>query len=282
MRLHSCLDSRQTKLPKKRLPTPLELEDEVISLIGDAKRTDSLISTLGEVFRVGGNVRERLSADMTRMIGQLTDSIAVDDYMLFVEYSAVLTGCLEVLSAFSGMERENVTRGPGWLFMSLGRRLERAMYSTRQLREIAKPLAEENWPILEYLLEVGDSSMTYRSRYFTTLQPVAVLDVLLADEANPRSLDFQLSHLVDLYSKLPRHVPEDLKAMRRALSLMRSFDLQKVEFALPGGEGTAQSEERGRLEKSLRQVEKLLPSWSNNLSNHYFSHSRTLPSSIGS
>lgn len=281
IRLHGCLQSTQSGLPKKTSPTALELEAELLSLIGDSKRTDSLIAILGEVLRVGGNLRERLSADMTRVLGQLTDSIAVDDYMLFVEYSAVLTGCLEVLSAISGMERENVTRGPGWLFMSLGRRLERAMYCTRQLREVAKPLAEQDWPILEYLLEVGDSSMTYRSRYFTTLQPIAVLDVLMADETNPRSLMFQLTHLVDLYRKLPRHVPADLRAMRRALSRMRSFDLQNLELPLPGGPETGESEESGRLEKSLRQLEKLLPSWSNNLSHHYFSHSRALPSAIG-
>ena len=52
--------------------------------------------------------------------------------------------------------------------------------------------------------------MTYRTRYYTTLQPLAVMDVLMADETNPRSLDFQLSHLADLYQKLPRHVPVDL------------------------------------------------------------------------
>ena len=40
----------------------------------------------------------------------------------------MLTLCLELLSAFSGMERENINRGVGWLFMSIGRRLERAIY----------------------------------------------------------------------------------------------------------------------------------------------------------
>ena len=54
--------------------------------------------------------------------------------MMLVEYSALLNGCLELLSAFSGLERENVTRGAGWLFMSLGRRLERGINLTRQLR----------------------------------------------------------------------------------------------------------------------------------------------------
>ena len=75
LRLHSCFDSRQSKLPKKKVPSALELENELISLMSDTKRSDSLASSLAEVFRVGGNVRERLSAAMTRVLGQLIDSI---------------------------------------------------------------------------------------------------------------------------------------------------------------------------------------------------------------
>src|SRR5262249_40274411 len=157
--------------------------------IVDAERPDSLHNKLQDVYQVGSNLRERLSADMTRLIGELAGSASAEEFMMFVEYSAVLTGCLELLSAVSGMERENITRGPGWLFMSVGRRLERAIYLSRQLREISKPMSEEEWPFLEYLLETADSSMTYRSRYYTTLQPVAVLDVLMTDETNPRSLN---------------------------------------------------------------------------------------------
>ena len=285
LRLHSCFESRHSKLPKRRPATPNELEKEIISIMADIDRPDSLASTLNEVHRVGNSVRERLSADMTRLLGQLNDCVQVQEYMLFIEYSAVLTGCLELLSAFSGMERENITRGPGWLFLSLGRRLERSIYSLRQVREICKPLAADEWPLLEHALEVADSSMTYRSRYFTTLQPVAVLDVLMADETNPRSLDFQLSHLVDLYYKLPRHVPEDLHAMQHALALLRSFTLQQIAYPLPGSEATAGRspvpDERVRLERSLKELSLLLPTWSNNLSNNYFSHARGLPITIG-
>src|SRR5580692_182312 len=64
IRLHSCLESRHSKLTRamRRHPTSLALEQELISLITDAKRADSLASTLQEVYRVGGSVRERLSA----------------------------------------------------------------------------------------------------------------------------------------------------------------------------------------------------------------------------
>jgi uncharacterized alpha-E superfamily protein len=124
--------------------------------------------------------------------------------------------------------------------------------------------------------------MTYRTRYYTTLQPLAVLDVLMADETNPRSLDFQLSHLVDLYQKLPRHLPEDLQAMREALVLLRRFDLRELKHPLPGAAILANGSHRlSGLKRFLIDLEGLLPSWSNNLSSRYFSHARTLPISIG-
>jgi uncharacterized alpha-E superfamily protein len=44
---------------------------------------------------------------------------------------------------------------------------------------------------LDVLLEVSDSAMTYRSRYLSAPQFAPVLDLLLADESNPRSLAFQ-------------------------------------------------------------------------------------------
>jgi uncharacterized circularly permuted ATP-grasp superfamily protein/uncharacterized alpha-E superfamily protein len=284
LRLHRCLESRQNKLPKvkRRQPTSRELEVELVSLIADKKRTDSLASTLANVARVGGSVRERLSADMVYLVGQLRESIQIESRTPFQEYPAMMTSCLELLSAFSGMERENINRGLGWLFMSIGRRLERAIFLTRQLREITTPLGERDWPLLECLLEVADSSMTYRSRYFTTLQPLAVLDVLMADGNNPRSLDFQLTHLVHLYNQLPRHLADDLNAMQDAVTILRSFDLSKLSYPLPGaGTTTDGADSLSRLERFLRGLELLLPSWSNNLSNRYFSHARTLPITIG-
>ncbi len=284
LRLHSCLKSRHSKLPKakKRRATPAEFERELISVISDVKRTDSLAFILSEVSRVGNSVRERLSADMMILIGQLRTSLETERDAQIPEYPATLTLCLELLSAFSGMERENINRGMGWLFMSIGRRLERAIYLTRLLQQITLPLREQDWPLLECLLEVADSSMTYRSRYYTTLQPMAVLDVVMADESNPRALDFQLAHLVDLYQKLPRHMADDLQAMREALAMLRGFDLRSLSYSLPRDPSAARDTEGlVRLKNFLAGLEQLLPSWSDNLSSRYFSHARTLPISIG-
>ena len=295
LRLHGCLGSRQSKLPKakNRQPTYAQMEQEMLSMMTDMKRWESLPRALAEIARIGGRVRERLSADMMLLVGQLQGSIKIEAGKMeggksepgaqSSDFPALLTSCLQLLSAFSGMERENINRGSGWIFMSIGRRLERAMYLTRQLREITTSRAEQDWPFLESLLEVQDSSMTYRTRYYTTLQPLAVLDVLMADETNPRSLDFQLSHIIELYEKLPRHSPGDLLAMHDALTLLRSFDLGELKYALPAVPASANSTDGlSRLDRFFKDLEQVLPSWSNNLSSRYFSHARTLPVTIGS
>lgn len=286
--LHGCLGSRNSKLPKRKRATFAAIEKELLSMLTDAKRSDSLPSTLAEVSRIGGSVRERLSADMMLLIGQMRRSVQLERGARLPEASAQLTSCLELLSAFSGMERENTHRGSGWLFMSLGRRLERATYLTRQLRVITRPLAFEDWGYLDCLLEVADSAVNYRARYYTTLQPMAVLDVLMSDETNPRSLDFQLEHLVDLYAKLPRFLPEDLRAMQDGLASLRVVDLEAIQYPLreevdlsTKGKAAAAKNSLRSLDRLLGRLEHLLPSWSNNLSSRYFIHARTLPISMG-
>jgi uncharacterized alpha-E superfamily protein len=104
----------------------------------------------------------------------------------------------------------------------------------------------------------------------------------MADETNPRSLDFQLAHLADLYQRLPRHLPSELQAMRDALALLRDFDLRKLRYPLPGATRAANGTDGlSQLERSLKGLEQLLRSWSNNLSSRYFSHARTLPVTMG-
>ncbi len=277
LRLHACFETKYSTLPPAEMVSSLDLENELISLMTDPKRPDSLHSILGDVHSTGGLVRERLSNDMIRLLGQLAEAVKSEDYMLFVEHSALLTGCLEMLSAFAGLERENITRGSGWVFLSLGRRLEGAIFSTLQLSQLTGSIERENWPLLNYLLEVGDSSITYRSRYFTTLQTVPVLDVLMADETNPRSLDFQLSHVTSLYEKLPRNAPADLRVIRHAVSLIRSFDLNVLNLGTPGSPEPETLRERSRLIHALSELKRLLDSWGDNLAAHYFSHARTIP-----
>ena len=85
-------------------------------------------------------------------------------------------------------------------------------------------------PVLEALLDAADSAMTYRRRYRATLQVPPVVDLLAADEGNPRSILFQLVALAEHVAALPRDAtsarrsPEERLAVE-ALSAFRLVDV---------------------------------------------------------
>jgi hypothetical protein len=145
-----------------------------------------VIAILKRVQDAARNVRDRLSLDSWRVINRLesfADNPAGDPLEL-------LDDTLFTLSAFSGLAMESMTRGLGWRFMDMGRRVERAMNQTELIR-IGLPQVCQRIPQrLEALLEVADSIMTYRARYRTAFQLAPVLDLLIVDESNPKSLAF--------------------------------------------------------------------------------------------
>ena len=146
--------------------------------------------------RLSVNLRDRLSIDTWRAVQRLRDEIG----HLAREYGrgdaqTLLNSVVLTAEAVSGLAMENMTRGPLWLFMDAGRRVERAGSIVDTLGGALAVAEDEAGVPMDLLLEVWDSVMTYRSRYLATPRLAAVLDLLVCDESNPRSLAFQLSAL---------------------------------------------------------------------------------------
>jgi uncharacterized alpha-E superfamily protein len=97
-----------------------------------------------------------------------------------------------------------MTRGPNWLFMDLGRRIERASHLAWLVRQSAYAAGETENDHIRMVLEIADSAMTYRSRYLNVFQTVPFFDLLLLDSANPRSVAFQLVAIESHLRELPR------------------------------------------------------------------------------
>jgi hypothetical protein len=109
--------------------------------------------------------------------------------------------------AVAGLAAENMVRGGGRLFLDLGRRVERARAIANELACVldepaaqARPTRLE--PGLRLALELRDSVITYRARYLSVMQAGAVLDLVMADEGNPRGLAYQLAATRDLLAEL--------------------------------------------------------------------------------
>lgn len=106
-------------------------------------------------------------------------------------------------AAFAGLVAEIMTRGEGWRFMELGRRLERGLQVVAKV-EASLTLAPAHWEAaLALALDICDSTITHRSRYHTALEPQTVLHLLLVDPGNPRGLGFQWQSLRSHLAELP-------------------------------------------------------------------------------
>jgi uncharacterized circularly permuted ATP-grasp superfamily protein/uncharacterized alpha-E superfamily protein len=280
MKLHASLQSPHARLSKDdaqgHLDQTAEFEQEILSLIFDDHRRDSLTTNLHRAGRAAANVRDRLSTDLLRIVSQF-GSVAraakneAWGYIAPGEALAVLNHCIVTLAAFRGIEMENMTRGPGWHFLSLGRRIERSVHLVDLLGALILPTAPQLWPTLEMLLEVADSSMTYRSRYFTILQHAPVLDLLMNDEGNPRSLAFQIRDIGE-HSKALATLPSGSVwpvAQQTTLeeAAFRLFRADPYDLCSPDEESL-----RKGFEEQLAATSDALLAFSNAVTLAYFSH----------
>jgi uncharacterized alpha-E superfamily protein len=179
------------------------VEREINLLIYQTPRLGTIREICSRLRGLAFVLRDRFSADTWTILNRLqVDSRNRQNRSQPSDSVALLNSLITELAAFSGMEMENMTRGHGWRFLDIGRRLERGV-NIITLVQGALSL-EQNMAVLEPVLEIADSVMTYRRRYFAQPQWPAVLDLLLADDTNPRSLAFQLVALTGHASNLPR------------------------------------------------------------------------------
>src|SRR6185436_7973197 len=67
---------------------------------------------------------------------------------------------------------------------------------------LAMPPGGTGTPDLDWLLALADSTITYRSRYMARPEWLPVLDLLVRDDSNPRSIAFQVKGLHDYLVRL--------------------------------------------------------------------------------
>jgi uncharacterized circularly permuted ATP-grasp superfamily protein/uncharacterized alpha-E superfamily protein len=204
----------QARLPAPPAPEADEPPDraaDLAALIFDADTQGTLADTLGSVHRVARAIRDRLSSDTWRVITSLDQEIKEARTWAGVvnttgAVSSLLDRLVALLAGLSGLVMDSMSRGHGWRFLDMGRRLERAVSLALTIDATVTSAQASEALVLESLLEAADSAITYRRRYLASLNAAAVLDLLLTDPTNPRSVVFQLGALLEHVVKLP-HLP---------------------------------------------------------------------------
>jgi len=200
-------------------------------MVYDPSQISSLGWNLKEMRRVAWQLKERLSSDTWHVLQHLeaefSHAVPINPDHRFMALIGMLDRAVMTLSAFSGLLMENTTRGEGWRFLELGRRLERTLQMGELLRAGIAEVPPDAQPCLHTLLQVADSSITYRTRYLSVLRTDLVLQLLLADETNPRSIGFQLAALAYQFESLGQ--PDD--AERGRLEELASKTLREIHLA---------------------------------------------------
>ena len=239
----------------------------------NAQDPASLRSIVDQISALAGRVRERLSSDGWRIVQEITSELESHDS----ENSELsdlldLTDTLVVyLASFGGMVHESMTRTFAYQFYKLGRHLEQGLQLVDLVKNSLATTNRISADLLEAVLEISDSGMTYRSRYYANLQLPAVLDLLLLDETNPRSLGFQLVRLNETIESLPGNQSSADFSNERRLAMDCLHDIRMADPTR-----LCKLDDRGRKTELLKLLEKMasqLPEIATSISNRFLVHS---------
>jgi uncharacterized circularly permuted ATP-grasp superfamily protein/uncharacterized alpha-E superfamily protein len=255
--------------PAKRPTEEADLspaETHLLGVLFDNNAPQNLRNTLHTLHQLTLSVRSRLSRDAWHVLRRLTTALdavkTTDETRLDVAIDA-LNQILITLAAVSGTTLDNMVRGHAWVFLDMGRRVERGALTLTLLQALLPPGASRVH--MEALLEVADSLLTYRARYLSSLQVAPVVDLLLTDDTNPRSLAFQVAALMDHLKRLPdRSAVVRTSAERRLIALQSKLLTADIEEVC-AGDGSA-------LKALLDESHDMLWQFSDDVGHTWFAH----------
>jgi uncharacterized circularly permuted ATP-grasp superfamily protein/uncharacterized alpha-E superfamily protein len=184
------------------------------------------------------------------------------------------------LSAISGSQGDRMTRDEAWRLLFTGRHIERVAAMTSTLRVVAEKGQLATPAGFDLLLQLFDSTLTYRSLYPGRLEVPALLDLLVVEPTNPRGL-------YGVYERLCGKLDEiSIAAGGGGGARHRPFvALMPPPETLPPLERLCETDENGAYTTLMRVCDELgafVAAAANEVSARYFSHANTLASQVSS
>jgi uncharacterized alpha-E superfamily protein len=179
---------------------------------------------------------------------------------------------MQSLLALSGLAAESMVRDPGWRFMDAGRRIERGLQLAALLRAtvtVERSNATDSL-LIESVLVAAESVITYRRRYRSHAQIETLLDLLVFDADNPRSLAYQLDQIAADTRLMPRldRGPRLSEPQRLVLETTTALGLaDSAVLARPDA-----LRERGELDAFLTNILELLARTADAIDADHFDH----------
>jgi uncharacterized circularly permuted ATP-grasp superfamily protein/uncharacterized alpha-E superfamily protein len=232
---------------------------------------NGLHNSIEQLYRNASNLRDRLSQDSWLAVDRVRQALHSAERARGRQNLLLprLDDTIYALRALGGALTDTMSRGYGWRFLDLGRWLERSQQTVELFAATLLRQDGDNPLVLGTLLDISDCAVLYRARYLAEPQLLPVLDMLVADLENPRSLAHQLEMIrdhVEVLSQLRGPLlGEDQRLAIAAFSAVRTADIGQLATWHPDGSWPL-------LEQLVEFLQSQLFALGNAVSQRYFSH----------
>ncbi|WP_027351493.1 circularly permuted type 2 ATP-grasp protein [Halotalea alkalilenta] len=233
---------------------------------------DGLTTLARAVHRNSQAVRDHLGDDAWRVLNNVGE-----EFERCTSASVGRRACertVPELAAFFGLCNETMPHHYGWRLMDIGRFIERCQNTLALLRLALVDTEHNGAAAWEMVLATTDNFTAYRRRYRSELHPSAILDLLLFDEGNPRSVGYMLKRLRRQIDHLPQPSSAPYRSSEQRLVIRASTTLQLADVAALAGLPHSPSA-REALSALLDALLDPLGELSEAVSNSHFAHVET-------
>jgi uncharacterized circularly permuted ATP-grasp superfamily protein/uncharacterized alpha-E superfamily protein len=253
--------------------------EELGEMLFDPKRSGSLAHNIGLFNRAVYTVRDHWSTDTWRVLRDLEENWQKAFEQKETSHHRIiyaLDSLITSMVAFIGLNRESISREQGWILLNMGRKTEQSILLINMLRFTLVDRHDEqvDYILQEAVLKSNECLVNYRYKYRSHLKLPLVLDLVLLDPNNPRSLIYLLERLKDYVSGLPKiaaghSLPDHERIVIEAYTLLKLAIREKL------AEPDKHSNTYKNLDTFLNKMNKLLYSMHNQISKAYFMHAHT-------
>ncbi|MBG9377386.1 circularly permuted type 2 ATP-grasp protein [Panacibacter sp. DH6] len=252
---------------------------ELADLLFNNNRVGSLGYNIVSFTRAVHAVRDHWSTDTWRVLREMEEAwqtAAAAKHTGHYKLLGAVDNLITSMMAFISLNRESISRDQGWTLLDTGRKTEQSVLLIAMLRSalVAKQDEQVEHILQEAVLNSNESLVNYRFKYRAHLQLPLVLDLMLLDPNNPRSLVYQVERLKAYLSGLPKknaghELTEHERLALEAFSMIKLADKDQLSVA------DKNSNSYKKLDEFLTKMNMLLYNISNVVSKTYFRHAET-------
>lgn len=181
---------------------------ELTDILFNIDRPGSLSYNFSLFTKAVNTVRDHWSTDTWRVLKGMEDEWdeAAKSQLTNFRMISALDNLITSMVAFIGLNRESISREQGWNLLDTGRKIEQSLLLINILQSTLTEISNEEveYNLQEAVLKSHETLMNFRYKYKVHIQLPLVLELMLLDTTNPRSLIYQLERLQAYLSNLPK------------------------------------------------------------------------------